>query len=488
MKVGKLKNIGFIALAVAIPINFAIGGGAVTTNEGGNPGAGGSDTTSLKQSTYEDIPRGADQPKPEQKSAEVDRGPIKESDSNSQSMCKNSNQLSYGYHCEPKDRYVKGQRQMVTGIDTVGGRVVQMTGAGGGGSLSANYSAASKNQKTAGHFNLISAGVKFYSAKGHDKPAGELGNNEAKLRTAAPIGIGGFVGTTPIFTPGLITQDPVSKLWKVDGKGSFADYSAARKFATDAADEQRGMRDYVKTEQEKLYIEGATSLMAAIASYDLSDKYANTAKTIQDVENKQQYDWKYDPLDQGTGGRDTINPNSQASAAITEEGSKEVTEDDLGTAMDPLPDELPVAGPSPGIFRAGDVAENSGGGGGGALGGPSGGMGQNPSGETGQEQQGAGYARLPNNPAGYGEGGGGKKGGAAGGAGTDGGLLAALAGLMPKEQDLGPKNGILAYRGPAQSDTGSLLDRSVNIFQRISAAYQAKHRAGAVGVVQAKAK
>jgi len=78
-------------------------------------------------------------------------------------------------------------------------------------------------------------------------------------------------------------------------------------------------------------------------------------------------------------------------------------------------------------------------------------------------------------------------GGGGGGAGTDGGmdLQGMLAALLPKKEDAANDPsmnfGAGAGRAPAADGAVSLLDRSVNIFKRVSDTYMEKSRRGVVG-------
>ncbi len=133
--------------------------------------------------------------------------------------------------------------------------------------------------------------------------------------------------------------------------------------------------------------------------------------------------------------------------------------------------------PDPGAFNAG----NSGGGASGGGGGGSGGGSTSPSagGGDGDKDPQSSYAGLGKSSGAYESGGGARP---AGGSGAAGGpdLSGLLAQFLPKDKDAGPDNGILEFgsRAPAAGNTDSLLDSSVNIFERVHEAYQTKSRKG----------
>ena len=133
--------------------------------------------------------------------------------------------------------------------------------------------------------------------------------------------------------------------------------------------------------------------------------------------------------------------------------------------------------PDPGAFNAG----NGGGGASGGGGGGSGGGSTSPSagGAEGDKEPQSSYAGLGKNSGAYESGGGARP---AGGGGAAGGpdLSGLLAQFLPKDKDAGPDNGILEFgsRAPAAGNTDSLLDSSVNIFERVHEAYQTKSRKG----------
>jgi hypothetical protein len=74
-------------------------------------------------------------------------------------------------------------------------------------------------------------------------------------------------------------------------------------------------------------------------------------------------------------------------------------------------------------------------------------------------------------------------GGGGGGGAKDPDLSGLLAQFLPKKDEDKPTNGIMDFggRGPAGDGPVSLLDKNVNIFERIHQTYQDKNRRGKVG-------
>lgn len=168
----------------------------------------------------------------------------------------------------------------------------------------------------------------------------------------------------------------------------------------------------------------------------------------------------------------------------SEDGANKDDDDTLGPPIADIPKDK-INGPLP---EPGKFIPDVGGGGGGSnptLGGGS----TSASGNNAETDPSAKYADSIRNPGSYsGTGGGGSYTGGGGGSGgsptnPEIDLSSLLGKLLPSAEDEKPKS-ILEFAGrtPASDEPYSLLDRHINIFQRIHDAYQVKSKKGQVGL------
>jgi hypothetical protein len=199
--------------------------------------------------------------------------------------------------------------------------------------------------------------------------------------------------------------------------------------------------------------------------------------------------------DSTTAGGNTPNLSGGEEVASGAEGEDEdnITPPDMGGPLNlPRDPEALANAPTPGGFNRGLGGGAGGGGGGGGV--STGGTGPVAAGGggAGSADAAASMAALKNSDKYISNGGGaggyrGGGGGGGGGAGTEGGmdLQGMLAALLPKKEDAANDPsmnfGAGAGRAPAADGAVSLLDRSVNIFKRVSDTYMEKSRRGAVG-------
>ncbi|MCC7440880.1 MAG: hypothetical protein IT285_04570 [Bdellovibrionales bacterium] len=234
----------------------------------------------------------------------------------------------------------------------------------------------------------------------------------------------------------------------------------------------------------------ATRAGAAVAQGIMAAKYNELADKFQSPDtDAPAIDTEFDPLafNEGTGDRGGPGvtgfgggDNFAAEQDDDEQKEEEVADLGEGFGNGNTEDDLTETGPEASNLTPG--ADN-GGGGGGAPG--LGGGGTGPSGDDKGDSDAATYAGLNERGAGYGSGatfggGGGRRGKGGGNSGID--LNSLLGQLLPGQKGEEDKNGILDYGGRAPAGVGeSLLDRSVNIFERIHTAYQDRGRKGIVG-------
>lgn len=191
------------------------------------------------------------------------------------------------------------------------------------------------------------------------------------------------------------------------------------------------------------------------------------------------------PGDTLPGSPTAISPGTQASDSSGAEGDTNTKGDDslnLGdpTGFRPEDNKLAQAAPPAPAFK-----NEGGGGSGGGGGGVGGGGSTSPASGSGDDTP---PPRMSDSrsPA-YEGGGAGYHGGGGSNAGKDGpDLSGLLAQFLPKQgEEAGSKNGILDYgnrRALANDDGGSLLDRHINIFERVHQAYQEKQKKRRVGI------
>lgn len=238
-------------------------------------------------------------------------------------------------------------------------------------------------------------------------------------------------------------------------------------------------------------IQGAQQLISGMFNSKAADQLKDAANAMKQAENRGTGFTPIQPTMVTPGDAlaarppTTINPigaGAEAAPATDEEKNGEQTLGDPPNMAGPR-DGFRTAPPAAPQFVAKEPGEARGGGGGGGMGGStmpsSGGAGEDPS------------ARLADNRGnlayqGTGGGGGAYAGGGAGGRTADGGpdLSGMLAQFLPKKDEEGHKNGILAFggeRGPAADENYSLLDRKANLFDRIHQAYQDRQRRRVVG-------
>jgi hypothetical protein len=177
---------------------------------------------------------------------------------------------------------------------------------------------------------------------------------------------------------------------------------------------------------------------------------------------------------------------SPGTAATDPVAPPEESEKPMGGGLgDPFNNARPEGGPAI-LPAAGRLTDASGAG---ASGGGGGGLGGGSPTSAAQDQGGEGAPRLADSRGEKYQSGGGVYSGAGGGVGADKGpdLSGLLAALTKDDKKEDGKTNIMEYgRAPASEggESGSLLDKSVNIFQRVHETYQDKNRQGAVGLAK----
>lgn len=265
------------------------------------------------------------------------------------------------------------------------------------------------------------------------------------------------------------------------------------------AGEARTVASRLNTSGLQTLVRGAQTFWQGKINRDGAKSLRKAANALANVEDKFK-DAKppgFDPFaPPGSGARSPntiggngLNPNSKAAAGEDESTGDGAPIADLGPGTNPdlANDSLVNPAPAPGErVRGGGPEGNSGG--------PAGlsGVSTNPNSGGGDSEPQPQYADNSGTEAGYrneesaraGRGGGPGTGGAGAG---DVDLGKLLAQFLPKDDEkAGNENGILDFGGRAPAaepdDSASLLDRSVNIFERVSQAYQHKAKQGKIGI------
>lgn len=230
---------------------------------------------------------------------------------------------------------------------------------------------------------------------------------------------------------------------------------------------------------------GAFALAAANKLDEAADKMKAADNLAQRFDNKMDFP--------GFDNPDSASATGSAPGGISGSGEGAPA---TGQSEDPTNEGPPSLGRPLGIPPANNGMVDApkggkltpGGGGGPALGGGGGGGGGESTAAAQGAAEGDGQAKMAgSNGTGYESGGTYNGGGGGGRVGADGGpdLSGLLAQFLPKKEDeAGPKNGILDYggRNPAGDQPLSLLDKNANIFQRIHDTYQDKNREGKIGL------
>lgn len=235
-------------------------------------------------------------------------------------------------------------------------------------------------------------------------------------------------------------------------------------------------------------IQGAFAKKAAKETAAAADKLRDAESKVQSAFQAPNFGTNEQSENTGAGQSTVITGNAEVqNPVVAEEEQKKDDEDsaDLGTGFAP-------GGVPEGTLGPGPVAQvaGSGNGGGAAMGGGGGvgGGGTGPGEQTGEAEQGPRYAANMETPgSGYQSGGGGY---ASGGGGSGGGGGADLSGMLDKlmgklgggETEFKGKPSLEAYGRGLASESYSYLDKTVNIFDRIHQAYQAKSKTGHVGL------
>lgn len=265
-----------------------------------------------------------------------------------------------------------------------------------------------------------------------------------------------------------------------------------RTVGAQAADEQIAVADQAKGQGINHLMQGASQMIQGYAGLKAAELNKKSAKSLAAVSpfNFAPPANPAPPINPGDAlspaGSTAISPGSGSSDSSGAEGNSDSQKDgiSLGDPVTYQPESNQLANAAPPAPNFKPESGGSGGGGGGSGGG--GGGSTPPSSGGGEDNPAPRLGDSRNVPA-Y-ESGGAYRGGGGSGGGKDGpDLSGLLAQFLPKQgEEAGTKNGILDYggkRSPAsEEEERSLLDRSVNIFERIHQAYQDKQKKRRIGI------
>jgi len=273
-----------------------------------------------------------------------------------------------------------------------------------------------------------------------------------------------------------------------------------------AQDMAREVSDEVQFEQSKKSKEalmsglqqtfvGASQVTAGYGAMKSAEEMRKAAAQLQDMQGTP---FAMPSIDIGAQDAATATAATQSLSGSGETTTAATEEDDVSEEPGALPGPLNLGGPdntvanapTPGGFNKG--LSTGGGGGGAGLGGGGTSASKLDGGATGSEAAVARtalnnkdkYLANNNSGGGYNAAGGGRGGG--GGGGDDmSAFKDMLSQFMPGKKDDAAKDPSMAFgdgRAPASGEgPTSLLGRNVNIFERVSAAYQTKEKSGLFG-------
>lgn len=409
------------------------------------------------------------------------------------------------------------------------GQSQQMNAQAAGGTQSATLHAAAVTQRTTGDIELVTGGlntglglVQMIQYADHKGNAKEIKGGSAEALKAekkgpqvgdGSLGGQGFVSAA---TDGGV-NDRIVKNFKlnekyhittdvVPGPSQAQAQEAARnqeiemkkgamkrdtkRIANKAADEQGGMAKEAMAGGMMSIIQGATQMMTGGFNIMSANQLDDTADKLKALENQVPTISPFAPMGaRQVGPADALAP--AAPTSLNGAGTSDVQAAQDSTPLTPDNGSLgrPIAdvpktgidpGPAAGKFSSSGPPGGGSGGGGGFNGGAStapasGGDNADPQAKMADSSKGSGY-----------EGGGYASGGGGGGTPDKGpDLSGLLAQFLPKKDDAQKNpNGIADFggRGPAGEGPISLLDKNVNIFERIHQTYQDKGRRGTVGI------
>jgi hypothetical protein len=212
-------------------------------------------------------------------------------------------------------------------------------------------------------------------------------------------------------------------------------------------------------------LQGALQMSAAKQAKNIADQLGNTTGS-----NMQLTTPTLNTNTTSSPASMAINPGTQTDPAVANQDGSLSTSGDPNITP-PINPDSPAggggSGPAAGTFAAGNPDQASGGGGAGGLG--VGGL----SPAKAEAEQSAPRAFKSRSNTGYSQGNSGYAASNGSNSAAGGGDLSFLANLLPKPNEEMAKNGILDYggRSPASLAPYSFLGQNVNIFERVSQAY-----------------